>query len=570
MRARYFVMAIVGGGAVWAAAGQSHSHKAAIEFTKAALPPQGSLDVKAVRSASRLILPVELASLARQADADLPEKLATIKEWLPDAACGKRNVATECTAAKVEGTVSRNGPVGLQVTGSGVKLSIPVKYTLSAVGIGWANSLSEQKSGEAILDLAYAVTMNTLGSLDVTRRDGPPADDATVALMRANVRLSRLVDPQLKAIARSTEDNLRRALAEVPVKAAIAQVWPIIAQPLELGKGSGVWLKTAPETYSAGSLVAEGGKFAYQIPITSRLAMTESEKAPLSTNRQGATMSQAGAPEGPSRVRVAMSVDLETMRQQAQAAFVDGQSFESRADRFSEPVMVKVRDIRVYPATNQIGLQLTVDVTTSKGTSYAGTLHVAGRPVLDAASGTVTLADVTFPPTSGRSLDGQASGLPRLGIEPFASKFAAAAKLDVSRPLADVLRRGRQLLNQRLTDDVRLQSTLTETVPVSFELARDGASLVVELIGDVAVVYEGAPDRIAATGGIVQTVASASAPVAAVAAATALAVKSGRRVRAVAERVSAPVKRAVAARQQPEAIRRDQRRVVRSGVSQKS
>jgi Domain of unknown function (DUF4403) len=569
MRARYFVMAIVGGGAAWAATGQSHSHKAAIEFTKAALPPQGSLDVKAVRSASRLVLPIELASLARQADAELPDKLVTIKEWLPDAACGKRNLVTDCTAAKVEGTISRNGPVALQVTASTVKLSIPVKYALSAVGVGWANSLTDQKSGETVIDLAYTVTMNTFGSLDVARRDAPAADDASVALLRANIRLSRLVDPQLKAIAKSAEDNLKRTLAEVPVKAAIAHIWPIIAQPLELGKGSGVWLKTAPEAYNAGSLVSEGGKVAYQIPITSRLAMTESDKAPLSTNRQGATQSQASAPDGPSRVRVAIPVDLETMRQQAQAAFVNGQSFESRADRFSEPVMVKVRESRVYPAINQIGLQLAVDVTNSKGTTYAGTLHLAGRPVLDAATGTVTLADVTFPPTSGKGMDGQAPGLPRLGIEPFASKFAAAAKLDVSRPLADILQRGKQLLNQRLTDDVRLQAHLTETVPVSFELAKDGASLVVELVGDVAVIYEGAPDRIAAANSVVQTVASAAAPVAAVAAATALAVKSSSKARAIAERVAAPIKRVVTWKNKGEQTKRDQRRVVRSSAAQK-
>ena len=245
--------------------------------------------------------------------------------------------------------------------------------------------------------------------------------------------------------------------------------------------------------------------------MTSRAAITESERAPSNATRRNAVLSQELAPVGPSRVRIAVPVDLEALRQQADTAFGNGQIFESRADRFSEPVKVKVRATRVYPALRQIGLELDVDVTAAKGGTFSGKLNLAGRPVLDAATGTVTLVDITFPPVSGRDVIGQAPGIPRLGTEPFAAKFAAAAKLDVSRALAEVLPRAIHMLNQRLSDDLALEAKLTQAVPVSLELTRDGAWLLVDLTGDLAFVHDGANDRASLPGNPAATAPDATA-----------------------------------------------------------
>ena len=183
------------------------------------------------------------------------------------------------------------------------------------------------------------------------------------------------------------------------------------------------------------------------------------------------------------------------MRQQADATFRN-QTFESRSDRFSDPVKVKVKGTRIYPALNQIGLQLDVDVTTAKGITFPGTLHLAGRPQFDAASGTVTLTDVAFPSIGGRDAAGHAPGLPRIGIEPFGSKLAASAKLDVAQAMSDIVARAKQMLNQTLSDDLRLRLQVAEIAPVSFETTRDGAALVVDIVGDLAIAFEGGPDKI--------------------------------------------------------------------------
>ena len=488
---RYVMMAAFGGSAVWAAASQFGATKPPVEFTRPALPPAAVLELKPVQSLSHVVLPVELGPLTQHAEDALPQQLAVVHEWLADAACGKRNRYVECNSAKIEGDISRAGPVELQVAGSMIKLVIPVKYALTATGAGWASALSEHKAGETKVDVSFAVSVNPVSGLDVTKRDDPALPGATVGLLKGNVKLARLLDQQLRPVVKAAEDDLRRTLATMPVMAAVTRAWDALAQPFELGTGSGLWLKGAPEFYAAGGFVANGSKLSYQVPIASHLAISDAGRSQPSGTKRTPVASLDAMPAGPSRVRIGVPIDLEAMRQAAQAIFVNGQVFESRADRFTEPLKVKVRNTRVYPALRLIGLELDVEVTNPKGATYAGKLNLAGRPVLDTAAGIVTLADLTFPPVSGKETAAQAPGIPRLGTEPFTSMFAAGAKLDVSRALSEALPRASQMLNQRIGDDLMIKAELAHAVPVSLELTKDGALLLVDLVGDLAFVQDG-------------------------------------------------------------------------------
>ena len=490
MQGKYLGAVAFVGSAALAAVSQLGTPKRDLEFTKAALPPPEVIDLRPVLSPAFVVLPVDLGPLAQRAQLALPETLANVREWLSDAACGRRSVALVCTTAKLEGTVTRSGPVDLKVEGTVLRLVVPVKYALTATGVGWASNLTEQKAGETNLEVSFLIKINPAGGLDVEKRDDPNAADAPISLLKANVRLSHLLEAHLKPVARAAEEDLTRALASLPVKASVAHAFEALSQ-VELGQGSGLWLRGAPDYYAAGSLVSKGRTLTYQIPIASHLAIAEAGNGTPPGGKRTAGLSLEAAPAGPSRIRIAVPIDLEAMRQAAEAVFVNGETFESRADRFSDPVQVKVRATRVYPAMRQIGLELDVDVTTRKGVTHSGKLHLAGRPVLDVAAGTVTLADLTFPPVSGKDAAGQAPDIPRLGTEPFASKFAAVAKLDVSNALATLLPRARQMLNQRVSDDLMLQAELTEAKPVGLELARDGAWLLVDLAGSVNFVQDG-------------------------------------------------------------------------------
>ena len=503
MQKRYMVLAAVGGSVAWIASGSGGSTKTALEFTKQALPAPTAIDLRANLSAAYLAVPVEIGPLARRAEQALPEKLAVVHDLLSEAACARRTQGIECNTAKLEGSVTRNGPVEMQIGARAVTLVVPIKYDLAATGLGWTSHLTERKTGETRLQLNFPVSVGPTGGLDVSFRDESAPDETTLTLLKATIKLPRLIDQRLKPVIKAAEDDLRRTLAALPIKAATAHAWSVLAQPLELGQGSGLWLKAAPEYFTAGRFATEQGRLFYRVAIASRMTIQEAERGQSNSSKRQPILAQDTTASPQSSVRLAVPIDLEAMRQIAEATFAKGEVLESQADRFSEPVKVKVLDTRVYPAMRQIGLELDVEVTTRKGVKYTGKLNLAGRPVLDAATGTVTLADVTFPPVASKDASTKDAATntkaPRLGSEPFAGKFAAAAKLDVSRALSEALPRATHMLNQRVGEDLVLTTKLERAVPVSLEMARDGAWLLVDLTGEVVLQYDGAADQAAAT-----------------------------------------------------------------------
>jgi Domain of unknown function (DUF4403) len=496
----YLALGAIGGGLALFMTSGSGSNKSTLEFSKPALAPATHLEMRPNLSSVFVSLPVDIGPLAKRIDAALPDQLLAVREFLPDAACGIRGSAGhDCNTAKLEGAISRNGPVELKVEPAGLRFVVPVKYTLAATGLGWASAMSERKSGETTSSVSFSVNISPSNGLDVTVQDESTPSGAAVQLLKANIKIARLLEPAVRPVFKTAEADLRRALSALPIKNAVHRVWGLLASPVELGEGSHMWLRSSPEYFSTGRFVGDQSQLSYQLAIATRLAVVEAKREAVTPGRQQ-PVSALDKPPAAAHVRLAMPIDLEAIRQAAEATFRKGQEFESRADRFSEPVRVKIRNTRIYPALRQIGLELDVEATTHKGKPFVGKLNLVGRPVIDAASGTVTLADVTFPLVSNK-IDTSVGihDAPRLGTEPFASLFAGAARLDIARPLADAMPRVAQLFSQRIGNDVTLAGRFSEAVPVSFELASDGAWLIVDVTGDITYAYTSIADGAAAT-----------------------------------------------------------------------
>jgi hypothetical protein len=546
----YLALGALGGGLALFMSSGSGSNKSTLEFSKPALAPAAHLELRPNLSSVFVSLPVAIEPLTKRIDAALPEQLVTVREFLPDAACGIRGSAGhDCNTAKLEGTITRNGPVELKVEPAGLRFVVPVKYTLAATGVGWASAMSERKSGETTSSVSFSVTISPSSGLDVAVQDEGPAASAAVSLLKANIKIARLLEPTVRPAFKSAEADLRQALSALPIKPAVHRVWSLLASPVELGEGSHMWLRSTPEYYSIGRFVGDQTQLSYQVAIATRLAVVEAKREALTPGRQQ-PVSALDKPPAAAHVRLAMPIDLEAIRQAAEATFRKGQEFESRADRFSEPVRVKIRNTRIYPALRQIGLELDVEATTHKGKPFVGKLNLVGRPVIDAASGTVTLADVTFPLVSNK-ID-TAVGIhdaPRLGTEPFASLFAGAARLDIARPLADAMPRVAQLFSQRIGNDVTLQGRFSEAVPVSFELASDGAWLIVDVTGDITYAYTASNDAAAAASSLQPDTSTRGASAASASykpAATAATLAAGATAAALAAKRASSVKRVIA------------------------
>lgn len=491
------VIALIGATALCGYLTQGVWSRGEVEFTRPAPPALPSVDVRAGLSTAYVVLPVDLARVARRAEEAFAMRLPAA-ESAPPAPCNPRRGAAADCGPRLEGAVSRAGPIEAVGQGSIVRLRIPVRIDGPAAAPGAA----ERQPADLVMAFPFSVRFNNAAGnaagFEIAQYEDAAADGGAAA-----ARITRQLEARLKPVVAAAIEELRIVLSRLPVKTATERAWAALVQPIELGKGSGLWLRGNAESIGAGELVTAGGSTIYRIGIASRLAVGEADRGAGLPVKRAPVYSQATRTEG-SRIRMAVPVPLEPLQQAATLAFKAAGPLETRADRFSTPVRVLVKGTRVYPAARQIAVELDVEATPVGGSAVAGKAHLVGRPVLDTASGVLTLADVTFPPAAPRDPGAPraaASGAPRLGPEPFASRLIAAARLDVASNATDAVPRAMHLLNQRLDERLVLAARLAKAEPSAIETSRDGAHLVLDLVGELLLHYDGPEERLAVTMG---------------------------------------------------------------------
>jgi hypothetical protein len=485
-------LALLGAGCGLAVAMYAHQGKSALNFTREPLAAQANSEAREVATTVFVALPVDLDSVRTRADELFPERLAKVAEVLPNSSCANGLHGYSCTAAKVEGEITRSGPTEIEARNGDVLIRVPLKYELSARGTGWTSNLSEQKSGAVVLTLAIEANLGTGFALEPSARE-EVSGGGDVALLRGTVNIAKLLEPRFRELQKSTIDDWRRALSAPRLKAAAARAWSALSQPLELGKGSGLWLRAEPARMVGAGFALDEGKLSYRLAVATRLALIEGDAPAAAPQRPPLQGHDVAAAKGVSRVRLPVLLDLEPMRRTVEAQLVQETAIETRADRFSDPITVAVRSARMYPVFKQVALELDLEVTGPKPAGgYSGKAYLVGRPVYKAETATVALEDVTFPMLTSRetSSDRLAPGAPRIGVEPFASKLAAG-RIDVARAVKEALPRINHVLNQRLADDLVFKARFREVGGATVETESDSVYLMMDLDGELVLWFEG-------------------------------------------------------------------------------
>ncbi len=345
------------------------------------------------------------------------------------------------------------------------------------------------------LGFSFSVRHNTGAGFTIARID-EGASDVGSASAGPGARIARQLEVRLRQVALAAQDELQQTLAALPIATATQRAWTALSQSIPIGLGSGALLGAIPEVAGTGELATIAGTTSFRIPIAARLSIGPAEVA---ANGQLATSPQKPVVHGDVQsgksavIRMAAPIRLDGLQQAAEAEFLRAGAMETQPDRFGPPVKVTVQRTRVYPSARQIGIELDLTATRFEGQSFKGKAHLVGRPVLDAAQSVVTLADITFPPVAQRDAGGSKApaNAPRLATEPFASKLASVARIDVSREAADAVPRAMNLLHQRIGERLTLSARIDTAKPVSVETSRDGAWLVSDVTGALILTYDG-------------------------------------------------------------------------------
>ncbi len=432
-----------------------------IAFTREAAQAPRQITLRPAVSTTSVHLPLNLSLMRTEAAKALDAALA---------------------AAPTELGLTRNGPIKFAANGSRLWLKLPVRARLGA-------RATDQQA--LIYAVPFSVDLKERRKLEAALWHRPILEGVEGTRAAASPAQLGMIAAALQPIIAISGHALQRTLSRSPVDQAIKRAWSVLAQPLALGADSSRYLRGNPQYVGGGRLVTRDGRFAYRLSLVSRLSV--SDIAPR--DREAAIPFITYSPDARwrgSRVRVAFQVGLEEIERATVAAFESIGPFETKSGRYGQSARVKVHATRAYPAQGQIGVALRLDATATDGRTHTGTAHVAGTPVLSLAHRQITLTDVVMLPRQPHHRGVKPiAGLARLGAEPFVSIVARAARVDVAPLLDQAKPRVQALLNRRLDEQLTLETSVVKIAPVSFELSRTGAYLLVDAVGEVRLIFEG-------------------------------------------------------------------------------
>jgi len=465
---------LLGAGALSLYAARGMLFPAEVEFTRAAAPAPPTIELRPAVSTVHVALSVDLARVARRTESALKQRLGMGLD-ASEVACARRPAPQEC-GVRLDNAVSLAGPVEASISGGAVRVRYPLRIE--------ATQGTERSAFETSISFLLRVT--SANGFEIARVDEPSPE-----LGSANARIAKLVESRLRPVSLTAQDELRSVLTGLPIATATQKAWNALAQPLELGSGSGTFLRAMPEVAGTPELAAVDGRAIMRVPIAARLSVESGERGQPAQRRpliQGQVNTAGGA-----AVRIATPIRLDAVAAAARTSFVDGGTLETKPDRFGPPVKVTVHQTRLYPSVRQLALELDLAATKFEGQTYRGKAHLVGRPVLDAEQAIMTLADVTFPSVAQREAGNSRipANAPRLATDPFAGKFASIARIDLARDVADAAPWTSNLLNQRIDDRMSLSARLDKATAISIETSLDGAWLVTEVTGTLAFIYVG-------------------------------------------------------------------------------
>ena len=488
--------------------------KQEVQFTKA--PPFGPSPPATVRrdlTTIQIGLPVDLTAAVELADKALPESLGKIVDWIDDAACDRRTRAIECNGVRVDIEVQRNGSVTLALADDGrLAITVPLKYDLTARGLGWASYIRERKSGVITATIPIDVALNAAFEPDARLKEPVTLSERTVPALKGKIAMARHLDARLKKPLAPVLEAIRLGMGAKDMRATTERAWRALYTPMELNREPQTWLRIEPERIGHAGFVMDGDRLLYQLGIGARVSVANGQRpAPLLPRRlpeltpnSGALAAPAAkrAPEGRvvdtrTQMHLPVVMSLTPMLAAVRDAFPGSEVHKTGPGTETAPIGVKVRHLSFFPSKGDLGIEMQLDVVEpSRWVGLIGTAHFVGRPVVR-ANGILELEAVQLPDHKARAKGAKGapraaepSNVPRIGPEPFDGRIARSARMDLRNAIRDVLPHANGLFDQSLGDGFVLRGRFDEVTVAGVEPVRDGIEITFKLGGSLNLRYE--------------------------------------------------------------------------------
>ncbi len=463
--------------------------KKEVQFTR--VPFAGVLEADAKASETRVFLsiPANLAPVLEAVEVAVGNDVAKSREYIDEIACDKRKGnAIECNGAVVSTTLTRTGPAEATVDGHRLLLTFPLRYEINARGQGWAAYLQDRKVGSVKVGVAFDVSLSSGYRLDVRMGNELLWSEKAVPVLKGRLVFARMADAKIKAQLKAANEPLRLAIGAQPMREATEKAWKALHMPVALTQGSSLWLRGAPERVVGAGFALEDSTFVYRIGLDTRIIIHSGERpAPLFGNplpEPSRVTANAAVPNaGKTVLRLPFEINSANMLAAVVAVFPKTDIIETRADAKSPPLKVRPTAVQLFASRDRLALELQLDVIEpARLFGMTGRAFLTGKPVLDPGTGILDIRDIGFPAIPPKDAKSP-PGLLRIGEEPFAGRFASAARLNLSGVLGDLLPKLNAQIQQTLADKVAISGQFDVATIRSVEPVSGGFRLNLELVG---------------------------------------------------------------------------------------
>ncbi len=463
-------------------------------FTR--VPAHGTVqrDAKPTATTVFLSVPVTLDRFLAEAERLIPQQVSVVKEVVEDGACDRRKASwIECANAKFEGELLRDGPVGLKLADGRLQMELPLKYDITARGVGWASYLKESKTGSFTVGLPIETAIASGFNLEARIAGDLIWSEKTIPLLKGKIALKQVADAKIKAIVKPLADVLRQSLAEQPIREAADRAWRGLHTPIELTRKPGLWLRGAPEKIASGGFAVERGEIVHRVAISTRLTAFHGERPAPLLSKPMPEPTKAPITNSKTEIRLPVDISLADVQKSLDAAFPKDEKIETRADQ-GDPTVVQVKSAQLFPVKEKVGIALQIDVISpSRLLGLTGKAFLLGVPVLNASSGMLELGQIGFPTAPPKEAATKQPSLVRLGQEPFAGRIARAVQLDVGREVRNLMPRINAMIEQRLEENLYLGGSLDSFEIASIDPARDALRINLDLSGTLSLRFGSSP-----------------------------------------------------------------------------
>ena len=460
-----------------------------VRFTNIPVPVVGDVGDDEAKSGLTTVfvaVPIRLSSVAARLDQAIPGELKRFVAWLDDIACFKRKTYVQCEGARTDLYLSRDGAVKITPAGNQLNLEIPFKYVLKARGLGPARTLTETKTGRLVavaglkvqLQRGLTAKAELARSIKWSRRE--------IKVMNGAFRLADHADGRIRRLLRDMAQSLTAALQNAPIRASAKQVWDALHAPIKLHTEPNIWLSTKPERIADGGFASRNGQTVYQIAIGTRMRVVTTGVEPVSYF--AAPMPRRGERfDGQQRsiLRRTVAVKYDAFARALKAAWPA--PIEMPGAMIRTPMRVHVNDVELFPSRDLLAVGLDLDVETpDRAFDLTGMAYLTARPVLELKKRILTLRDVKLAKPNVIAGIGAGTGKRlRLSAAPFVAGIKQSVKVDVARPLDNLLGVTNAMLNRDIGNDLWLHGRFETARAALVRPRRDGLQLDVDLVGEL-------------------------------------------------------------------------------------